>query len=73
MRLRVWERGAGETLACGSGACAAVVALQLLGAVDQDVAVDLPGGRLHVRWQGAGYTVFLAGPAEFVFDGEFYL
>jgi len=73
VRLRVWERGVGETLACGSGASAAVVAMQLLGAVDQNVVVDLPGGRLRVRWQGEGCTVYLAGPAEFVFDGEFYL
>lgn len=70
LRLRVWERGVGETLACGSGACAAMVALRLVDAVDAAVAIDLPGGRLRVRWAGEGEPVYLAGPAEFVFDGE---
>lgn len=72
LRLRVWERGVGETLACGSGACAAMVALRITDEVDTSVAVDLPGGRLHVRWDGADQPVYLAGPAAFVFDGEFY-
>ena len=69
LRLRVWERGVGETLACGSGACAAMVALRLVDAVDEAVVIDLPGGRLRVRWAGEGQPVYLAGPAEFVFDG----
>lgn len=73
LRLRVWERGVGETLACGSGACAAVVALRLTEAVDEHVAVDLPGGRLHVRWSSLGAPVYLSGPATTVFEGEFYL
>lgn len=72
VRLRVWERGVGETLACGSGACAAMVALRRWDAVDAAVAIDLPGGRLHVRWQGPQTPVYLAGPAVFVFDGAFY-
>jgi diaminopimelate epimerase len=72
LRLRVWERGVGETLACGSGACAAMVALRITDQVDAEVAIDLPGGRLQVRWNGANQPVFLAGPATFVFDGEFY-
>ena len=72
LRLRVWERGVGETLACGSGACAAMVALRITDQVDAAVAIDLPGGRLQVRWDGADHPVYLAGPAAFVFDGEFY-
>lgn len=72
LRLRVWERGVGETLACGSGACAAMVALRITDEVDASVAVDLPGGRLRVRWDGPDQPVYLAGPAFFVFDGEFY-
>jgi diaminopimelate epimerase len=69
VRLRVYERGVGETLACGSGACAAVVALRVLGELDESVEVDLPGGRLRVSWPGPGAPVRLAGPAEFVFEG----
>lgn len=72
LRLRVWERGVGETLACGSGACAAMVALRLTDEIDAEVAIDLPGGRLRVRWAAIGQPVFLTGPATFVFDGEFY-
>lgn len=72
LRLRVWERGVGETLACGSGACAAMVALRVVDAVDAAVAIELPGGRLRVRWAGEGTPAYLAGPAEFVFDGELH-
>lgn len=72
LRLRVWERGVGETLACGSGACAAMVAMHRWGRVDARVAIDLPGGRLGVRWAGGDEPVYLSGPAVFVFDGEFY-
>lgn len=72
LRLRVWERGVGETLACGSGACAAMVAMRRWGRVDARVTIDLPGGRLGVRWAGEGEPVYLSGPALFVFDGEFY-
>lgn len=68
-RARVWERGAGETLACGSGACAIAVAARLLGYTDDRLEVRLPGGMLTVSWDGKG-EVLLAGPAEMVFRGE---
>ena len=68
--LRVWERGAGETLACGTGACAAVVAGIRLGWLDTTVDVDMPGGRLTIRWAGPGKPVMMTGPAVKVFDGE---
>ncbi|HEX6833126.1 MAG TPA: diaminopimelate epimerase, partial [Rudaea sp.] len=70
VRLRVWERGAGATLACGSGACAAVAILRRRGKLDADVAVDLPGGTLQIRWNGPGEPVWMTGPAQFVFEGE---
>ena len=69
IEVRVWERGVGETLACGSGACAVAVAAQLLGHVDRCVNVILPGGVLEVEWDGAG-EVLLSGPAEIVFTGQ---
>ncbi len=72
-RLRVWERGAGETLACGSGACAAVVSGRLQGLLDERVAVDLPGGRLIIAWQGGDAPVYLTGPATTVFEGSLEL
>ena len=68
VEARVWERGVGETLACGSGACAISVAAQMLGYVGRRVDVALPGGVLNVEWDGAG-EVFLSGPAETVFSG----
>jgi len=71
VRLRVWERGAGATLACGTGACAAVAVLHRRGTVDGRVAVDLPGGRLRIDWAGEGRSLYMAGPAEFVFEGAF--
>jgi diaminopimelate epimerase len=64
--MRVWERGAGETLACGTGACAAVVAARLHDRADQDVDVAVPGGTLRISWDGTG-EVYLEGPAAFVF------
>ncbi|MFC2013026.1 diaminopimelate epimerase [Chloroflexota bacterium] len=69
VEARVWERGVGETLACGSGACAIAVATQLCGYVDRKVAVEYPGGTLTVVWDGAG-EVLLSGPTETVFTGE---
>jgi diaminopimelate epimerase len=69
IRLRVFERGAAETLACGSGACAAVAVLRRAGRLDAEVAVDLPGGRLQIAWPGEGAPLRMAGPAEFVFEG----
>ena len=70
IRLRVYERGAGETLACGSGACAAVAVLARQGRVGEHVDVDLPGGRLSIDWPGGDAPVRMAGPAAFVFEGE---
>lgn len=66
---RVWERGAGETLSCGSGACAVAVAARLHGYVDSQMDVVLPGGRLRLEWDGTG-DVYLSGKAELVFTGE---
>ena len=70
IRLRVFERGAGETLACGSGACAAAAILMRRGAIDREVAVVLPGGELRVAWPSDAAPVILSGPARFVFEGE---
>jgi diaminopimelate epimerase len=70
VKLRVYERGAGETLACGTGACAAVVAGRLRDLLDAKVAVQLPGGTLTVEWQGEGQPVVMTGPATTVFHGQ---
>ncbi|MGE5451988.1 MAG: diaminopimelate epimerase [Acidobacteriota bacterium] len=70
IKLRVFERGSGETLACGSGACAAVVAGIRLGWLDTTVDVDMRGGRLTISWAGPGQSVMMTGPAVKVFDGE---
>ena len=69
IETRVWERGVGETLACGSGACAVAVTAQLLGFIDNKVDIKLPGGTLEVEWDKVG-EVLLGGPAEIVFTGE---
>ena len=69
MEVRTWERGVGETLACGSGACAVAVAAQLCGYVDNKVNIKLLGGTLQLEWDGAG-EVLMTGPAETVFHGE---
>jgi diaminopimelate epimerase len=73
IKLRVYERGAGETLACGTGACAAVVAGRLCGLLDARVKVSLPGGELVIQWQGEDTPVLMSGPAETVFEGTIEL
>jgi diaminopimelate epimerase len=70
IRLRVYERGVGETLACGTGACAAVAVGRQMGLLDDRVAVELPGGRLSIVWEGEGQPVYMTGPAVTVFEGE---
>jgi len=70
LRLRVYERGAGETLACGTGACAAVAVGKRRGLLDEEVQVDLPGGTAMVSWAAAGEHVWLTGPATTVFTGS---
>jgi diaminopimelate epimerase len=73
LNLRVYERGAGETLACGTGACAAVVAGQLQDLLDSPVTVNLPGGSLVIEWPGEGQSVIMTGPATTVFHGRIKL
>lgn len=72
-RLRVWERGAGETQACGTGACAAAVAAIRQGWMDSPVQLELPGGRLSISWAGPGQPVMMTGPAVRVFEGQIRL
>jgi diaminopimelate epimerase len=67
---RTWERGSGETLACGSGACAVGVAAVLSGRAERDVRISLRGGTLRIRWPNDDGPVFMTGPAAHVFDGE---
>ena len=69
MTARVWERGSGETMACGTGACAIAVAARLLGIADGRVDITLPGGTLSIDWDGEG-EVYLEGPAEEIFSGK---
>ena len=71
IRLRVYERGAGETLACGSGACAAVAVLVRQGRVGRHVHVELPGGTLEITWPADAAAITMAGPTAFVFEGEY--
>lgn len=71
VRLRVHERGAGWTLACGTGACAAVAVLRRRGRVGPRVRVALPGGLLTIAWEGPGHTLWMSGPAAFVYEGEY--
>lgn len=70
IRLRVHERGVGETLACGTGACAAVAVGRNLGLLASEVEVHVPGGRLGVHWQGPGHSVWLTGPAAVSYTGQ---
>ncbi len=70
IRLRVFERGAGETLACGTGACAAMVIGRVQGHLAEEVQVDLPGGNLQISWQGEASPVMMTGPATTVFEGK---
>lgn len=73
INLRVYERSAGETLACGTGACAAVVAARLRGLINESVKVNLPGGSLRISWAGEGQPVIKTGPAVTVFHGQIKL
>ncbi|MBN6710488.1 diaminopimelate epimerase [Canicola haemoglobinophilus] len=69
IKLRVYERGAGETQACGSGACAAVAVGIMQGVLDNSVQVDLPGGSLTIEWQGEGHPLYMTGDATHIYDG----
>jgi len=73
IKLRVFERGTGETLACGTGACAAAVSGMVRGLLDHQVVVQMRGGPLTIRWDGEGHSVFMTGPAVSVFEGELEL
>ena len=72
IRMRVWERGSGETQACGTGACATAVAAVLNGLTGRNVDVRLIGGTLHIDWDEKSGHVFMTGPAEFIAEGIFY-
>ena len=73
IRLRVFERGVGETRACGTGACAAVVAGRLQGLLDESVNVSLPGGNLRINWPGDNAPVLMTGPACRVYEGRLHI
>ncbi len=73
IRLRVFERGVGETLACGTGACAAMVVARQRGLINDKVTVELPGGELAICWEGEGRPVMMTGPANRVFEGQIEL
>ena len=70
IKMRVWERGSGETLACGTGACASVVASILNGYTDREVIVELLGGKLEIEWNKEDNHIYMTGPAKLVFEGE---
>ena len=70
VKMRVWERGAGETLACGTGACATAVACYINGKTDRNVEVELLGGKLYIEWNEENNHIFMTGPAVTVFEGE---
>ncbi len=69
IKMRVWERGAGETLACGTGACATMAAANLNGLVGDEADIALLGGTLHIKWDKMENNIYMTGPAAFVFDG----
>ncbi|MEQ8958669.1 MAG: diaminopimelate epimerase, partial [Coleofasciculus sp. C2-GNP5-27] len=71
IKMRVWERGAGATLACGTGACASVVAGVLTGKCDRICTVELPGGCLDIEWSEVDQRIYMTGPAQRVFTGRF--
>jgi len=73
IRLRVFERGSGETLACGTGACAAVAVGIARGLLDSPVEVQTRGGKLEIAWRGEGQPVMMTGPAETVYEGDIIL
>jgi len=74
LSMRVWERGVGETLACGTGACAAVVCAIKLGKIKSDnVRVNLPGGKLNIKWKNKKSSVFLEGTVAHIFNGEYFI
>ncbi len=73
LRMRVWERGSGETLACGTGACASLVAAVLNGLSEREAVLHLQGGDLQIRWSGQDNRVYMTGPAEEVYSGEISL
>lgn len=68
--MRVWERGAGETLACGTGACASAVACNLNGYIEKQATVELIGGNLQIEWSEKDNHIYMTGPATTVFEGE---
>ena len=70
VEMRVWERGTGETLACGTGCCATAVACVLNGLTDEEITVKLLGGELHIKWDRTANLVYMTGPAKIVFEGE---
>jgi diaminopimelate epimerase len=73
IHLRVYERGAGETIACGTGACAAVVTGRIRGLLDRRVLVNLRGGQLEIEWEGEGKPVIMSGPAKTVYHGQIHI
>lgn len=73
IKMRVWERGAGETLACGTGACAAVVACNINNYIDKEAKVELLGGTLKIKWNSENNHIYMTGPATTVFEGELFM